>query len=1136
MFLIVTILYIVSLVLWRPRQISLKEKRPGYWDNVQSVKATLILGISLSFIFWLTSGLEFKETRHGAFGILGISKAGLTEFSAYFQVITRNFIHINLGHLISNLVGLICLSHYERRVGSRRYMMIFFLSGVFSSLLEIPFYGQMVSAGASAGIFGLGAAYFTDYKNLSKRDWLHSILIGTCIGLLFSFPNKPIQDSIQIDYWGHFFGAVSGVILCRLFPIPVTDSETKKRVRLRIATITAISLLMVLSFIPFIKQVSNFIKQSDNCELLYRDEKYQEAFELCSETSGRVAERLVAAMYLNGLGVEKNEKQAFEFFKKSAFHGDARAQLAVGVFYYEGKEVLHNDNLAFRWFKLAALQGDRRAQLLLSKAYVLGQGTEIDYKVAYMWLKLAEKDNDNEIYSAPSITRDLDNEIQQASFFLRAALSDKQIEEATELAKKWKPSSNNAELMALYKGELSPTTENSNNDTLPKSKYSLELAEECLLHYQHKDYKKALEICQKSANVRLQVITALLYNEGLGTEKNPRKALKIIEAMADSSFYGKVGDIYFDGNKENIGENKLEAMRWYQYGAKHGDVTSQMKLAIWSYKGQYGMKQDDVESFKWAEKAANQNHPYAQAMMVVFYGSGKGGVFRDHFQAKYWFKKLVENTKTTHQDTSYTSEDQKEALAFLREYGIIECPKIMLLYADILTNGGWGIPPAFAEGIDIYRKLEKVGYLDAKVRMAVMLYVGKNGHPNKPEALKLFIEAANEGDAFSQRQLGNFYNMGDGVQKDITKSIAWSTKAAENGDPYAQVNLGSIYFYGAGVDRDYTRAYHWLSKAANQNIAQAQTLVSDMYSSGWGVEKDYTKSYMWASLALKQNGRVLDTASIREPVLPNIENALQRKLIDLTAILAKSQLEYAKVLAANWKPSKNANVHLLNNHRFTGDQYFRQNEYAKAGKEYDIAIKENNHDAEAYNNRGLLYKVLKQYDKALTDANKAIELDPYFVSAYNNRGVVYRRMGHLEKAIADYDKSTDISPGNARSYSNRGAVYEQLEKTELVKDTYQEGLVINPEDARLYHNLGGWYFDQDPKNDKVIEQYSNYFKYLTPDELEQWQWHAYFLRAKSYEAQEKYDLALKDYVQAIHCKESKIVTYVYLARAYIRAL
>ena len=46
--------------------------------------------------------------------------------------------------------------------------------------------------------------------------------------------------------------------------------------------------------------------------------------------------------------------------------------------------------------------------------------------------------------------------------------------------------------------------------------------------------------------------------------------------------------------------------------------------------------------------------------------------------------------------------------------------------------------------------------------------------------------------------------------------------------------------------------------------------------------------------------------------------------------------------------------------------------------------------AQAYANRGLVYRETGKYDLALADYNKAIGIDPNYAITYLGRGIVYR--------------------------------------------------------------------------------------------------------------------------------------------------
>lgn len=80
--------------------------------------------------------------------------------------------------------------------------------------------------------------------------------------------------------------------------------------------------------------------------------------------------------YMRGLGVEKNEKEAFRWMQKSAEQGNADAQLFLGEFYYYGLGVAQNFTEAVKWYNKAAVQGNAQAQNILGGCYQSGTGVK----------------------------------------------------------------------------------------------------------------------------------------------------------------------------------------------------------------------------------------------------------------------------------------------------------------------------------------------------------------------------------------------------------------------------------------------------------------------------------------------------------------------------------------------------------------------------------------------------------------------------------------------------------------------------------------------------------------------------------------------------------------------------------------
>ncbi|CNP68956.1 TPA: sel1 repeat family protein [Neisseria gonorrhoeae] len=75
------------------------------------------------------------------------------------------------------------------------------------------------------------------------------------------------------------------------------------------------------------------------------------------------------------------------------------------------------------------------------------------------------------------------------------------------------------------------------------------------------------------------------------------------------------------------------------------------------------------------------------------------------------------------------------------------------------------------------------------------------------------LQAAEQGNAAVQFNLGVMYENGQGVRQDYVQAVQWYRKASEQGDAQAQYNLGLMYYDGRGVRQDLALAQQWLGKA-----------------------------------------------------------------------------------------------------------------------------------------------------------------------------------------------------------------------------------------------------------------------------------------------------------------------------------
>lgn len=119
------------------------------------------------------------------------------------------------------------------------------------------------------------------------------------------------------------------------------------------------------------------------------------------------------------------------------------------------------------------------------------------------------------------------------------------------------------------------------------------------------------------------------------------------------------------------------------------------------------------------------------------------------------------------------------------------------------------------------------------------------------KAMKLFQQAAAQGNVKAQYQIGELYDFGEGVAKNPAEAMKSYRQAAQNGYADAQFEIGVRCAQGRDAKQDYAEALQWLRKAASQAHPQALAWMGTMYERGWGVPQDQMEAYFWDRLAVK---------------------------------------------------------------------------------------------------------------------------------------------------------------------------------------------------------------------------------------------------------------------------------------------
>ncbi|GAB2178114.1 SEL1-like repeat protein [Dongia sp. agr-C8] len=157
----------------------------------------------------------------------------------------------------------------------------------------------------------------------------------------------------------------------------------------------------------------------------------------------------------------------------------------------------------------------------------------------------------------------------------------------------------------------------------------------------------------------------------------------------------------------------------------------------------------------------------------------------------------------------------------------------------------------FPEAFRLALPLAEQGDVRAEEMLTSMYQRGDGVPQSDDEAMKWRRRAAEHGSLQSQKMMG-FINNGLFGPPNYSEAARWWRMAAEQGDSGGQLALGDFYAHGKGVPLDYAEAHKWLTLAANQGSPGAQNELGDLAAQGKGTDQSYHAAAKWYFLAAKR--------------------------------------------------------------------------------------------------------------------------------------------------------------------------------------------------------------------------------------------------------------------------------------------
>lgn len=192
-------------------------------DNVKEEKAlrkgsiVTITIIAINVLMYVIASMlsgDFINSSDQVLLLLGAKVNELITGGEYYRLITSMFLHGGLIHILLNMYALYSIGPIVEKIyGPKKYIVIYFVSGILSSLLSYIMSPAM-SIGASGAIFGLLGALLVYAYKMRKRIGKGLIKnIVTVIGInLFIGMTIP-----NIDNFAHVGGLIGGLVISYYF-------------------------------------------------------------------------------------------------------------------------------------------------------------------------------------------------------------------------------------------------------------------------------------------------------------------------------------------------------------------------------------------------------------------------------------------------------------------------------------------------------------------------------------------------------------------------------------------------------------------------------------------------------------------------------------------------------------------------------------------------------------------------------------------------------------------------------------------------------------------------------------------------------------------------------------------------------
>ena len=669
-------------------------------------------------------------------------------------------------------------------------------------------YRQAIDAGSLMGRINLGLLYwgqFSDNNNdvksrIEAEDVLRPILLEHLL--------KNEADADKIVHLIIALAYFSGIVVQQDYSLAMYFSKKVLSSRGKSFSQEDIILSSTWSFLGVIYIDSNG---------RFKNEK--EAFK-CFVNACKIgtrdgsAENQLGLCYENGIGVDKDEKIAMEWYKRAANKGSASALLSLAINNIENGKI----DVGRVQLSQSVEKGDDEARLLMGLFLCEGQYFPIDVPRGLEYINLSAKNGNADA-------------MKRLGLISLGGLYG--VEKDVKKAEEW----------------------------LTRAAESGNASAECSLgtRYGEGDFgavdnQKAVYWWNRAAehgDVAAMYNMGHAYLSGIGVMSNPHIAFDWFKKAADAGEVKAMLELGAILLEEKWGMvDKEQAEKWFLRAVETGDADALNAYAVQLYNGAFG-DADKAKAIEVWTRAADKKCSAAMVSLGECYRDGDG-VLAAPQKAVQWFERAIELKNTGAMKglaIMFLMEDgvfrnvgrAKSLLEGAAELGDVEA---MCVLGMLAGSGKFGVKD-YDLAIRWYTRAVEAGSLEAMEQMG-LLYLDEDWDgKDVKKAEEWLTRAAESGNASAECSLGTRYGEGDFGAVDNQKAVYWWNRAAEHGDVAAMYNMGHAYLSGIGVMSNPHIAFDWFKKAADAGEVKAMLeLGAILLEEKWGmVDKEQAEKW-----------------------------------------------------------------------------------------------------------------------------------------------------------------------------------------------------------------------------------------------------------------------------------------------------